>query len=258
MFNEKITAGIVFHREGYFAVPALKSLKCMIDYARSNGLEIETIAVLDRFDNITKHIVQNCEVAFDDIIEVEFGDLGMSRNAIIDRATGNFVTFFDGDDLWGEEWIVRALTRHKQLSGDKTIILHPEYLFYFDEYDFSAHSTTNYPNDRSKSFWFRHWASDDPRFDPRALLLNNIWSANSFARKEVFQANPYLSVDRNKGFGVEDWAWNIETVWAGALHAIVPEGVHVIRVKQEGSLGKQNVKEGLLLPLPSKFDLSVW
>jgi glycosyltransferase involved in cell wall biosynthesis len=258
MTNWKVSAGIIFHREGYYAIPALKSFSNMTDAAKHKGIEVETFAVLDRSDAITRHILENSSVKFNSIIETDVGDLGMSRNAVVAQSTGDFIVFFDGDDLWGADWIHRALLKHRELEGTKKLILHPEFLFYFDEYDFSAHSVTAYPHESAKSFWFRQLSTDDLRFDPRTLLMNNIWSANSFARREVYETHPYHQVDRHRGFGVEDWAWNIETVWCGAQHGIVPDTVHIIRVKQEGSLGQQNVKEGLLLPLPQGFKLTEW
>ena len=68
--------------------------------------------------------------------------------------------------------------------------------------------------------------------------------------RDLHLRHPYRAADRSRGFGVEDWPWHMETLWAGLPHRVVPETVHLIRVKEHGSLGRQNTVEGLLPYLP--------
>lgn len=82
------------------------------------------------------------------------------------------------------------------------------------------------------------------------IRFENLWSANVLARRALYEKFPYKKSERRKGLGVEDWSWNIETVAAGVEHDIVEETVHLIRVKDTGSLGVQNATEGLLPFLP--------
>ncbi len=96
-------------------------------------------------------------------------------------------------------------------------IWHPESLFYFNEEDFDPHSLTRQANPSARAYHFFHQSSCDSNFDRNALLLNNLWSANSFAKRKIHLRFPYKAVDKKSGFGIEDWSWNIETVWEGLL-----------------------------------------
>ena len=100
------------------------------------------------------------------------------------------------------------------------------------------------------SVYLVHRSSEAPAFKRDVLFLNNVWTANVFARRAVHTRFPYAAVDKASGFGVEDWSWNIQTLWRGIPHLIVPDTVHLIKIKDAGSLGRQNVVQGLLPWLP--------
>jgi hypothetical protein len=95
-----------------------------------------------------------------------------------------------------------------------------------------------------------HSPSTGHGFNRDVLFLNNIWTANVVASRNLHLRYPYAAVDRSRGFGVEDWSWNLQTLWAGIPHLVVADTVHIIRVKDTGSLGQQNAAEGLLPHLP--------
>lgn len=242
-----ITATCVFHKEGPFAIAALSSFAKMVAAARSAGLSIETIAVMDRPDEATRAIVRKFSAHLGHIEEVSFGDLGMARNAGVAVSRGRFLAFFDGDDLWCADWLVRA---YALASNDNDAIWHPEYLYYFDETDFDLHSVTDVPHPKARSLFLHQKSTETPNFKRQALFLNNLWSANVFASRDIHLKFPYRPVEREAGFGIEDWSWNILTVWSDIPHKIVPKTVHLIRVKQAGSLGVQNVADGLLPVIP--------
>jgi hypothetical protein len=80
--------------------------------------------------------------------------------------------------------------------------------------------------------------------------LETFWSANVFARRSLHLRHPYKAADKETGLGIEDLSWNIETVWANIPHRVVSDTVHLIRVKESGSLNQKNAAEGLLPYLP--------
>lgn len=243
-----ITATIVFHHERAFALPALASLNDLVSAARCIGLKVEARAMLDKADDLTRSIVLERGSWLDAVEEVTFGDLGLTRNAGALTAKGEYLAFFDGDDLWGAEWLHLAYSA-AQATGEDAI-WHPECLYYFDSGDYDRHSITSDPHSAAQSFHFIHHPSNTEDFDRNCLFLNNVWSANIFAKRALHLRHPYKPVDKQKGFGVEDWSWNVETVWAGIPHYVVPETVHLIRLKETGSLGQQNAAEGLLPHIP--------
>lgn len=245
-----ISVFAVFHREQAYAAPALRSMRLLVERARGVGLRVQAGALLDRADATTAHIVEAAGAWLDLIDHVDCGDLGLTRNHGVRRADGEYLSFLDGDDLWGSHWLALAHACAIAEGPDQRSIWHPESLLYFDETDFDRHSTNAMPHPSARSFYFSHMASDNPEFDRNSLFLNNVWSANVFAHRDIHRRFPYLHVDRERGFGVEDWTWHMQTLSADVAHRVVAETIHMIRVKQSGSLGQSNSSEGLLPYLP--------
>lgn len=241
---------IVFHREGALAVPALASMADMAARTAAAGLRLETRAILDRPDHDTQRIVRKSGAWLDDIVTVDFGDLAASRNEGARLSSCSHLAFLDGDDLWGADWLVKASASAFAAGWPDDVVWHPEWLYYFDERDFAIHTAGGLPRTGAHSFLMKHVASDSSELDRRALLMNNFWSANVFASKSLHERFPYREIDRSSGFGIEDWSWNIETLAAGVRHHVAPDSVHLIRVKQSGSLGQKNGVDGLLPAIP--------
>jgi len=246
----EISAFVVFHHEQAYVVPAMRSFRLMVETARQAGLSVEATALLDQPDPITMGVVCVEGKWLDRVEIVDHGDLGQTRNCGIALARGKYLSFMDGDDLWGRSWLVEAHRHAFEEQAGTHSIWHPELLYYFDEGDWDAHSATETPHRAARSFFFEHPCSHSESFQHDALFMNNIWSANVFVHRDVYRRFPYLPTDRSRGFGIEDWSWNLQTLTSGVRHDIVKSTVHLIRVKQVGSLGRSNSAEGLLPTLP--------
>lgn len=245
-----VSVVVVLHGEGPLAVPALASMSDLVSAARSAGLAVEAIAVLDRGDVLTCHVLEEAGEWLDAGVEVDFGDLGRSRNHGAQITSGDYLAFLDGDDLWGSDWLATAHRVATASGQPPEAIWHPEHLLFFDREDFDRPSLGELPHPGTRSFWVTHRPSTDPEFDRRMLLFENCWTANVFAPRSVHLRFPYRAVDRDRGHGVEDWSWNIETIWAGLPHLVVPQTVHLIRLKESGSLNTRNQADGLLPFIP--------
>jgi hypothetical protein len=235
-----VTVTVNFHREGAFAIAALASLSDLVKVARASGIAVETQAILDRPDELTRHIVSVQSDWIDTLEEVSFGDLGLSRNAGTCLARGRFLAFLDGDDLWGEHWLRAAFEAATMPGMPQDAIWHPEYQYVFTEPEFDRMPQADTLLIR------RMQSSDTPGFNPLSLVFHSPWSANAFATRELHVRFPYCTADRTRGMGIEDWSWNLETIGAGVPHRVVPGAVHLIRRKGSGSLMRQNTTDYLL------------
>jgi hypothetical protein len=240
-----------FHRERHYAVVAAASAIDAVNYARSLGRDVRLACVLDRPDRDTLQAVNDAPIDWAFVEKLDNGDLGKSRNDAVDMVDAGAIAFMDGDDLCGHFWLAAALTALDHVAAPA--VLHPEFVYYFDETDFLAQSQSILPSASSKSFWLRHVGSDDPTFNTDLLRFNNVFTSNSVAWRDVYVEYPFLQVDDEKGFGVEDWTWNAMTLTQGIPHLVVPDTVHMVRVKARGSLGQDNLRRGLLPDLLSAF-----
>lgn len=240
-----ITVTLNLHREGAFAASALASLKDLVQVAQAAGITVETQAILDCADTLTRETVELCGGWIDKIEEVSFADLGLSRNTGTRLSHGRFLAFLDGDDLWGERWLSAAFDAAAGVDSVENSVWHPQYLYVFTK----AHDT-----DTAASLRLMQ-SSDTLGFNPALLVFGNLWSANTFAHHNLYERFPYCAADHVRGIGIEDWSWNLETIWAGVHHRVVPDTVHLIRRKETGSLDRQNFAYQLLPKMPKSL---VW
>jgi glycosyltransferase involved in cell wall biosynthesis len=215
MPKARITAAVTAHREGLIARPSLLSLSRAKSHAEAHGYEVETIVVLDRGDALTAEVIEEwCKSETGvEVIHVDHGDPGLSRNDAVTRASGEWIAFLDADDLWCETWLTDSLQAAQ--SDHREIVWHPEMMVYFG----------------TRAALFRHIDMESAEFQPSALLISNHWSSLCVARRALLRAVPYGKSDLENKIGYEDWAWNLAVVEQGAIHKIVPGTGHAIRTK---------------------------
>jgi hypothetical protein len=226
-----ITAIVNLHREGELARSSLQSLMFTKKSAEAKGLQVQVVAVLDKADLTTRNVCRDFERDGMSTVHCSFGDLGSARNAGISAALGDWIAFLDGDDLWCDQWLVRA--HGCAMTDNRCIVWHPEVNLYFGE----------------REFMLVHIDMEDASFDLSNLAFRNYWTALAFARRRLHVEVPYSKSDPNLQLGYEDWGWNMQTIAIGAIHKVVPGTVHSIRAKKLSLL--QQATEGRVMPVPS-------
>lgn len=212
------------------AIRACSKLRC----------KTEIMIVLDAADEVTTSVARD----FADechILNVEFEDLGLSRNFGVNASSGKYISFLDGDDLWSSNWLYSALEYRRALSEPS--ILHPELNVFFND----RNPTKIAPITRNID-------ADSPLFNLAILAQANFWTALSFSDKEVYLQFPFRAVTNDLGNGFEDWAFNLETSLGGVTHHTVPKTLHCIRDKKNGSMRRRHAARNAIF-YPVNFRL---
>lgn len=216
------------HNEGKILGDSLKSALCSLEYAGRNGLIVEGLIILDNADKRTIQVANEYKEEFL-VLEVGFGDLGLSRNFGVSKSSGTAVAFLDGDDLISENWLFEGLELLR--SSEKKVIVHPEINYFF--------GPRFTPGSR---LLFLHMGSEDSRFSKWCIADQNPWTALCLTDKVVLEDFPYQEINLEMGIGYEDWNFNIQTLASGFAHVVAPGTIHYIRQKAKSSLKNRTSK----------------
>jgi hypothetical protein len=233
MTKVDITAVLNFHREGYLAPSTFASAARAERHAVAAGRTVEVVLVLDRPDELTRALSIAQKQPHWRLFEVDYGDLGLSRNFGVSEANGALVAFLDGDDLWGENWLTRCFAAYERARG--LFVWHTEVNIYF-----GAHPRV-----------FRHIDMENEEFDLLDLAFNNLWTALICAPINALREIPYAKTDLSNRLGYEDWSWNLQSIERGYIHKIVPGTGHAIRTKHDGTSLLQRTNSTRAAPHPS-------
>lgn len=212
----EISAIVTLHAEFILAGPTLRSAEQAIAAAERSGLKVERVIGLDRPTEETRTFARAFAGDRWRVQEVDCGDQGAARNAYAGSSEGEWIAFLDGDDLWSENWLVKAAEKARD-RGEKAIV-HPELNWFFGRQN-AIHVNVD---------------QDDPLFDPRFYHYRSLYDALSFAPRDAHLEVPFAQRDLDRGYAFEDMQWSIETMLAGYRHVVAPDTI-IFKRRREGS-----------------------
>jgi len=230
MSHVDITAIVNLHAEGELASPTFASIARAKSFAEDQAIVVEALAVLDQPTKDTLRFIESYGGMEFRAMQVSYGDLGQARNAGVEQASGKWIAFIDGDDLWAENWLASAYAA--ATSDARPIIWHPLGLLIFGE----------------RTHLFIHVDAEDDDFDPVVLSMSNYWASQSFAARQVFLDLPYPKSDLSRQLGYEDWGWNMKTLSQGFIHKCVPDTINACRARSDSLLKATEAKKAMAEP----------
>ena len=213
MHKYDISVVCTFHDEGHLVGATLNSLLDAVRHAKEKGIGVEIILALDRPSADTDRLVKYFGSTIQSqILEYDLGDQGFVRNECVHVASGEYVAFLDGDDLFGYDWLWKGYEDVCKCKG----IVHPEINLFFE----------------GRGSIFVQKSSSDDYFNLDYFRVGNYWDAMCMCSKDVLQSFPYRKRNIELGFAYEDWDWNMRTLANGIEHHVVTDTIHFKRARK--------------------------
>ena len=234
-----VTVNITAHKEGYYLHKTVKSALQACAYAERLGKVRAIIQInLDNPDELTESIAVLAAAKHKTIklYRNAFGDLSASRNFLISKTTSPYSLFWDGDDLFTENFIYVAFCTAEEYA--KPCIVSAQHIIKFsDKIDPRIHvieSTVAKPEIKS------------------ALFETNLFISQNLVSTEIYKKCKYESNNANYGF--EDWHWNTKSINAGYEFLVAVDTVFFYRQKPDDkSLLKQQTTSNTVIRKTSLF-----
>lgn len=186
------------HREAVFLRRTLLSLEEAVEFAGSKGLKLELVVVLDRTNDATRLALSSFDFsayAAVQIIEVDNGSLGLSRNDGIEHAKGTYIFTADADDLVSYNYFYDIYMAAR--GGGPEALYFPQYVMSF----------------AGTYFICRYYGLD--QVTPMTFVDKQPYISRVCAHRDVFRRVPYRDVRLSRGYAYEDWHFNAEAVGTG-------------------------------------------
>ena len=226
------------HNEGLVAHKTMRSILEATKKLEEKKISYEILIHIDNGDQITKdYFKRYAKMPNVVIYENSFGDPGPSRNFLAQKASGEYLTFLDGDDLISDNWLVVAYGA--LIGATEEVIVHPEGILTFgtEVNNVLTIQTETLPREK----------------DTIILLGENRWCAILMAKTSTLLKFPYQHL--TGGYSHEDYVFNVETTNAGIKHIIAKETILFYRRSNNSRLSSSN-NMNQIIPYMEFFDFA--
>ena len=229
MNKKDLSIILTAHSEGLLAHKTLNSLFNACKLLSEQKYTYEIIVSIDSGDITTLNYFKRYrhDKRFQ-ILEVNYRDLGESRNNAIKHAQGDFITTIDADDLVTENWLVDALRTLKSRPYGK-YVAHTEMTVEFGGANsvIQKYPSTNQEQDILLSVWAGRWNS--VIMAPRTFFDNHKYSHNS------------------PGYGYEDWHMSLIFLQKNLTNILIPKTALFVRRKSANSEWQRQINSRSVL-----------
>ena len=229
---------VTAHNEGLVAHKTMRSILEATKRLEEKKISYEILIHIDNGDQITKdYFKRYAKMPNVVIYENNFGDPGPSRNFLTQKASGEYLTFLDGDDLISDNWLVVAYGA--LIGATEEVIVHPEGILTFgtEVNNVLTIQTETLPREK----------------DTIILLGENRWCAILMAKTSTLLKFPYQHL--TGGYSHEDYVFNVETTNAGIKHIIAKETILFYRRSNNSRLSSSN-NMNQIIPYMEFFDFA--
>jgi hypothetical protein len=237
MSDVDLTVVVTAHDETYVCGPTMASADAAVAAAREAGYTVQTVVALDRATPETTEWFHQPGFDHWERWELDEGDLGRVRNALLPRTEGRYIAFLDADDLFSENWLARGLGRLEAArERGERVIGHPEVTITFDG-AVGLHQNVDQAS---------------PLFTPYFLYVRNIYDSLCLSPREAHLAAPYVHRDIPRGLSWQDWQYAVETMGLGWEHVVVPDTIIFKRRRDFSLMVESATRKSLLRSLPEQ------
>ena len=233
-----LTVAVTAHNEGLVSHKTMRSILEATKRLEEKKISYEILIHIDNGDQITKdYFKRYAKMPNVVIYENNFGDPGPSRNFLAQKASGEYLTFLDGDDLISDNWLVVAYGA--LIGATEEVIVHPEGILTFgtEVNNVLTIQTETLPREK----------------DTIILLGENRWCAILMAKTSTLLKFPYQHL--TGGYSHEDYVFNVETTNAGIKHIIAKETILFYRRSNNSRLSSSN-NMNQIIPYMEFFDFA--
>jgi glycosyltransferase involved in cell wall biosynthesis len=210
---------ILAHNESLLLGPTIRSAREAIAATEHQFGEIELILGVDSPNESMRDYLSDHNPGIERVLYYEFGDSGLTRNALVDECSGTHVAFLDGDDLFSENWLLRGM-QTMLTNEEKNCIIHPEINWIFDGDDHVFFNTS----------------MEDVIFSPYFFYFGNHYDTLCIAPKTCYLTNRFHSKkSQTLRIGYEDWTWNMDTITNGWSHLVAKDTI-IFKRRRENSV----------------------